>query len=160
MVPFEDVRPYTYQNHIPQLKKLMPQNGGRPGVTYLQCCIHNLRKAQDMTEKEGGPWGFISGGSKVYTIVGPRGAADMQLMCKGEPIPGGDPKSGVCECFVDGDVEELTGLRVNRLEEPEPKPRAYEDAETIKGLGTFAAMPEGEPVSENSTEKSEGDTEK
>jgi hypothetical protein len=155
MVPFEDVRPYTYQNHIPQLKELMPRTGGVPGVKYLQVVTG---KHERIAQDDG--WGDIVGGSRVYTIVGPRGAAHMRLMCKGRPIPGGDPNSGARECMVDAEVEELTGLRVNGLEEPEPKPRAYEDAETIKGLGTFAAMPEGEPVPENSTEKSEGDTEK
>jgi hypothetical protein len=120
MTPVEEIRPYTY-DHIPQLKELLPTTAGVPGVTYLQCCIQNQRKAQDTG------WGAISGGSRVYTIQGPKGLADMQLLCKGKPIPGGDIKSGARKCMVDAEVETLTGLWVNGPPEevtptPEPEP--------------------------------------
>ena len=107
----EEVRPYTY-DHIPQLRELMPTTGGIPGVTYLQVTVSNQRTAQD----DG--WGNISGGSRIYTIIGPKGPADMQLMCKGKPIPGGDTNSGSRKCMVDANVEGITGLFVNPPEEP------------------------------------------
>lgn len=140
-------RPYTY-DHIPQLPELMPSTAGRPGVEYLQCCVHHLREAQDVEEKDGGPWGHILGGSKVYTITGPKGSADMHLLCRGDPIPGGDPKSGVRNCVVDAAVEELTGHFIEGppKDEKSSKTKAYEDAETIEGLGTLVPQPEGKPV--------------
>ena len=116
----ETVRPYTY-DHIPQLGELMPSTGGIPGVLYLQCTVGNLRTAQDQG------WGGIVGGSRVYTIVGPTGSADMHLLCKGTPIPGGDPSSGARKCVVDAAVEELTGLYVNAP--PKPPQAAIDGAE-------------------------------
>jgi hypothetical protein len=107
----ETVRPFTF-DHIPQLRELMPTTGGIPGVTYLQCTLGNLRKAQDKG------WGGIVGGSKVYTVVGPKGSADLHLLCKGKPIPGGDIHSGARKCFVDDLVEDMTGLFIEPPEVP------------------------------------------
>lgn len=116
MLAIEPNRPYTYDGHIPQLRELMPTTGGVPGVTYLQVTVGNQRTAQDTG------WGDISGGSRVYTIVGPKGIADMRLMCKGKPIPGGDTMSGARKCVVDAKVEDLTGLLITKPKEPEPEP--------------------------------------
>ena len=110
---------YTYRDHIPQLRELMPKTGGVPGVKYLQCTLGNLKLAQD----DG--WGNIVGGSKVFTIVGPKGSADMHLLCKGEPLPGGDVHSGVRECVVDAKVEDLTGLWVSGPPEPVKVPEEH-----------------------------------
>ena len=121
---------YTY-NHIPQLRELMPKTSGVVGVEYLQCTSNNTKQAQN----EG--WGGIVGGSKIYTIVGPKGSADMHLLCKGEPIPGGDVNSGARHCVVDADVEGLTGLNVNLPEEPEPEPDPVSEtiAKAVKDTG-------------------------
>ena len=131
-----ETRPYTY-NHIPQLPELMPSTGGVVGVEYLQCTVGNLRAAQDVKEEDGGPWGGIIGGSKIYTIVGPEGSADMHLLCRGKPIPGGDVNSGARFCVVDGDVEQLTGLKVKPVEEPEPEtdPVSETIAKAVKDTG-------------------------
>ena len=151
MLPTEGVRPYTY-DFIPQLKDLMPTTAGVPGVTYLQVVTgKHERFAQD----DG--WGDISGGSRIYTITGPEGSADMRLMCKGAPIIGGDPKSGARECMVDAKVEELTGLHVNGLPKELPT--------TANTAGTHTLSPEGPVVeldnpAEKSTPKPKGDTEK
>ena len=108
---------YTYHGYIPQLTDLMPKTGGRSGVTYLQCTVGNLKLAQDAG------WGGIVGGSKIYTVIGPEGAANMHLLCKGEPILGVDVHSSACKCEVDTDVEEITGLQINPSEEAsEPDP--------------------------------------
>jgi hypothetical protein len=118
-------RPYTY-DHIPQLKELMPTTGGVPGVTYLQCTVENRRIAQDD--------GFFNdtATTEIYTIVGPNGTADMDLLCRGKPIPGGCTKSGARKCMVDARVEELTGLYVNgpppeEKSEPEKAPEKEDD---------------------------------
>lgn len=98
---------------------LLPATGGLPGVTYLQCALENLRRAQD----EG--WGEVSGGSHVYTIANPeRGAEiDMKLLCRGKPLWGRDLHSSRRECLVDQLVEERTGLRIDRAAAaPEAEP--------------------------------------
>lgn len=111
-----DGRDYIY-DHVPTLWELMPKTGGLPGVTYAQVCVQHLRAAQD----DG--WSKLSGGSKTYTIIGPKGEADMELVAKGDPIPGSDVYSGRRMCVVDKTVAKLTGLAPNGKGlafEPEP----------------------------------------
>lgn len=119
----EEHRALTW-HHIPSLRELLPKTGGIPGVTYLQCAVTNLRRAQD----EG--WGKMVGGSLVYTIVGPEGEVDCELYCKGQPITGQPSSSGARRCEVDLMIEEATGLQIQprlkaREEEP-PKPSKRE----------------------------------
>ena len=91
-------------NHVPNLKELLPNTGGIPGVQYAQVSTENLRKAQD----EG--WLKISGAQKLYTIIGPSGKVDCELYAKGKPIPGQGSGSGKRICWVDGVIYSKTGL--------------------------------------------------
>ena len=45
-----------------------------------------------------------------YTIAGPHGAIDMELMAKGRIIPGLAPNANVRRCFIDPEVWAVTGL--------------------------------------------------
>ena len=97
-------RPFVY-DHIPQLSELLPQFRGRPGFVYAQVTNQNLRRAQDES------WRKVEG-TVIYTIIGPKGEADMELMVRGGLIPGQSPDSGARLCVVDQTVEELTGLTI------------------------------------------------
>ena len=93
-------------NHIPDLRELLPKFRGRPGFEYLQCCLINLRRAQD----EG--WTEVDN-TVIYIVQGPKGEANMKLMGRGQPIPGQPHNSGARLCVCDKTVEDLTGLWIN-----------------------------------------------
>lgn len=100
-----DTRPFVF-HEIPQLRNLLPEYRGRPGLVYAQITNQNLRRAQD----EG--WKKVEG-TVVYTIVGPKGhEADMELMVRGGLISGQSPDSGARLCVVDKTVEDITGLKI------------------------------------------------
>jgi hypothetical protein len=106
-------RPRVY-DHIPQLWELMPNTRGLPGVEYAQCATANTRPAHDKGwEKTLGP-----GGRPLlpYTIEGPRGSVDCELLSTGEPIRGQDATSGARMCWVDNIVYEVTGFPNPALE--------------------------------------------
>ena len=112
---------YTY-TYVPTLRELMPGNAGLPGVTYGIIAVENQRPAQDAG------WGAVVNG-KVFTLKGPRGAADVILGCQGEPINGMSPNSGARKLLLDNTIYDKTGLWVGELPEgfapPEPeKPAA------------------------------------
>ncbi len=44
--PAQPSRPYVY-NHVPDLKQLLPNTAGQPGVEYFQVACANVRRAQD-----------------------------------------------------------------------------------------------------------------
>jgi len=99
-------------DHIPSIKELLPQFRGLPGFEYLQCCVNNLRRAQD----EG--WSEVEK-TVIYTIEGPKGAVDMKLLARGQRIPGQPHDSGARLCLCDTSVEPLTGLWINPHKHPE-----------------------------------------
>jgi hypothetical protein len=99
-----DIEPSSRQksyDHIPRLRELLP-NGGWPGVTYAQVCIHNLKAASDRTERPANLRPIR--GSSYYTIMGPNGTASMALVGCGQPIPGAAPEGGERLFFTDGEV--------------------------------------------------------
>lgn len=105
--PGQPFRPRQYIfDHVPGLRELLPQYRGLPGYEYLQCCVQNLRRAQD----EG--WVQVER-TVIYTVEGPLGQADMTLMARGKRIPGQPHDSGARLCLCDRTVEELTGVRIN-----------------------------------------------
>lgn len=105
--PGEPYQPLRYVfDHIPDLRELLPKFRGRPGFTYLQCCVVNLRRAQD----EG--WVEVDN-TVVYTVEGPKGTADLKLLCRGKLTPGQPCDSGARLCLADKMVEELTGVWIN-----------------------------------------------
>ena len=95
-------------DHIPHLRELL-QNGGWPGVTYVQVCVHNLKAAADRQERPSRLRPIR--GATYYSIQGPKGRADMALVGSGTPIPGASPDSGARLFFTDGEVEDRTGLQ-------------------------------------------------
>jgi hypothetical protein len=98
-------RKYVF-DHVPDLRELLPKWRGRPGFTYLQCVTSNLRRAQD----EG--WVEVDN-TVIYTIEGPKGSADLKLLCRGSLTPGQPHDSGARLCYCDKAVEQLTGIWVN-----------------------------------------------
>jgi hypothetical protein len=93
-------------DHWPSLGELLPKWQGIPGYTYFQCCVTNLRRAQD----EG--WVEVDN-TVIYTIEGPKGSVDLKLLCRGRRIPGQPHNSGARLCFADKTGEALTGLWIN-----------------------------------------------
>ena len=94
----------TTYSFVPTLRDLL-RTAGVPGVGYAQVCLHNLRavladKAADWAQ---------AGGVGVYTIKGPRGEAEVMLLCVGAPIKGQDPFSGARICWYDEDIGKATG---------------------------------------------------
>lgn len=100
----------VFQGFIPRLKHLLQQRRGIPGIHYYQVCTHNLRLAQDRGLRE-------VDNTLVYTITGPKGSVDVKLYCFGKPIPGQSHLSGRRRLFVDPDIEKLTGLPIQPIEE-------------------------------------------
>lgn len=88
-------------DHIPKLGpakpgdrrgSLLPQEGGRAGLTYLQAPLRYARQL------EAAGW-FPMFDACRYTIIGPKGHIDMELMAQGREIRG-VPASGVkCRCL-------------------------------------------------------------
>ncbi len=99
-------------DHIPSIKELLPQFRGLPGFEYLQCCVNNLRRAQD----EG--WSEVEK-TVIYTVEGPKGSVDMKLLARGHRIPGQPHDSGARLCLCDTSVQPLTGLWINPHKHPE-----------------------------------------
>lgn len=123
--------PYTYAE-IPNLKQLIPANRGRPGVTYLQVALPQLKQAQNQ--------GFTQiKNSQFYTIRGPKGAVECALFGEGRPIPGMHPGSGARVCIVDSTILELTGLpipeglRIVHIVKPDPKPEVHSSPKPTNG---------------------------
>lgn len=101
-------------DHIPSLRELLG-TGGSPGLEYAQICTHNLKRAEQDLKDQADPasgWRLLPQG-RTYTIVGPKGHADMCLMRRGKRIPGTDGTSGARKVFVDPDVLKLTGINPN-----------------------------------------------
>lgn len=97
--------PYTY-DHIPALRELLPTNGGRPGVTYLQVAHEHRPEVERLGYSQ-------IARTKLYHIVGPNGRITCALYGWGEPIPGADPLSGARICEVDAKLEWATGLQMD-----------------------------------------------
>jgi len=116
-------QPYKAQqfvfDHVPSLRELLPQFRGLPGFEYLQCCVQNLRRAQD----EG--WTEVER-TVIYTIEGEKGRVDMKLLARGKRIPGQPHDSGARLCICDKTVEEMTGVFINpHLHEDEPEEEIF-----------------------------------
>lgn len=124
----EDLLEFSY---VPELRDLLPKNRGLPGVIYAQVCVHHAKAAQDLG------WRMVHG-TGYYSIVGPRGRADMVLMCSGKPIRGAAPQAGARRLLADEDILKLTGLNPNpsqvqeKREQPkeEPPPTRTQPAKT------------------------------
>jgi hypothetical protein len=119
--------------YIPQLGPgvgtLMPNSGGRPGVTYAQVCTHNLVRAM----REG--WEQVKD-SEPYVVVGPSGEAAVMLLCSGKPIRGGRSASGACKCKIDREIYTLTGF-----EDPDACSKEEPDGTEKPRVGQNAARP-------------------
>ncbi len=129
--------PYTF-DHIPGIGELLPQFKGLPGYQYLQCTVQNQKRAQSES------WQPVNN-SVIYTIIGPRGQADMALMVRGKRIPGQAPNSGARLCFCDKSVQEITGLWINPHQHLE---EAGEESETERDLGPAAYTKESTEIAE------------
>ncbi len=135
-------RPFTF-THIPDLRELLPKFRGRPGFEYLQCCVANLRRAQD----EG--WTEVEGGY-IYTIEGPKGGANMKLLARGKPIPGAAYNAGARLCVCDKSVEGLTGVWIN--------PHLHEEELEVPDLATQGGPATPSRVEETTTPTPEPET--
>ena len=117
-------KPWMF-DHVPGLNELLTKQAGRPGLEYMQCTVVQKRRAQD----EG--WLPVEN-TAVYTIVGPKGAVDMELLARGKITPGQPHNSGARLCFCDKSVELLTGLWVNPNQHTTPPKEEKKDAEKPK----------------------------
>ncbi len=130
-------RPFTF-HEIPHLRHLLPECRGRPGFVYAQITNQNIRRAQD----EG--WKKVEG-SVVYTIIGPKGEVDMELMVRGGLIPGQSHDAGARLLVVDETVEKVTGLKIPVLwgkeESPDPTPSKETPNAAIPKNGPQAGKP-------------------
>lgn len=98
-------------DHVPALWELLP-NGGWPGITYAQVCVHNTANAVERSDEPAHLRPIR--GTDYFEIRGPRGTAQMALVGTGSPIPGANPDCGARLFFTDGEVERLTGLPVGK----------------------------------------------
>ena len=96
--------------HIPRLREILP-NGGWPGITYAQVCVHNLKNAADRSDPPG-RLREMKGGSIFYTIEGPKGSIEVALVGTGTLIPGASPDAGNRLFYTDGEIGLRTGLSV------------------------------------------------
>ena len=111
--PIEDNESFMFQT-IPSLKELLPSTAGIPGIQYAQICVNNMKRAQN----DG--WKRIQG-AKIYTVLGPDGRADMELLAQGKVISGQAYDSGARRCWIDPNVYTLTG-HSNPKEKPNGGP--------------------------------------
>lgn len=122
---------------IPNLKNLLPKLRGIPGFKYAQICTSNLWKAQDQG------WLEVDG-TAIYIIRGPKGDATMKLYTMGKRIPGQAHDSGARVCLVDKDVEAVTGLEINGVEDAAVK--EPERLQTEGASGDSGEAPDQEPI--------------
>lgn len=136
-------------DHVPALHELLP-NGGWPGVTYAQVCVHNVANA---TAREERPANLRPiEGTMYYEIYGPKGRAQMALVGTGRAIPGASPAAGARLFFTDGEVARLTGhpvefpiwLRVQPEEERGGEVQSAQAADQ-PGKGQGNPAPRGGP---------------
>jgi hypothetical protein len=137
LVKTEPGQPFKSQEfifpHVPSLRELLPQFRGLPGFEYLQCCVQNLRRAQD----EG--WTEVER-TVIYTIEGEKGRVDLKLLARGKRIPGQPHDSGARLCICDKTVEEVTGVYINpHLHETQEDPGPEEEPEVFTGGQSNAA---------------------
>lgn len=119
-------------DHVPKLHELIAY-GGWPGVVYAQVCVHNTANAAARTDTPDHLRPIR--GADFYSIVGPRGEAQMALVGTGSPIPGASPDAGARLFFTDGEVERLTGLPVGEY----PiwlRPQPQEEGDGGRGRGS------------------------
>jgi hypothetical protein len=97
--------------------------GGRPGVTYAYILSKNLNRAQ----KQG--WAMLHR-CPGFTVVGPKGQADMVIMGRDEPIEGASPESCANILLVDTEADNVTGLNGKEVIDPAP-PAPEPDPEPV-----------------------------
>jgi len=134
----QTVDDYTYVGIIPKLgpgkegdmyPSLLPIYGGQPGLEYLQCPVTNQKEWQSAG------WKSVRN-THVYTIKGPLGSVDCQLLVIGERLHTSDHQSNKRVLWLDPEIERITGLNhfngVEELPESEqPKPEGESvDAES------------------------------
>jgi hypothetical protein len=165
--------PFTY-DHIPKLGpayegdirgSLLPRRGGITGYTYLYCPLTKKRAA----ELDG--WKPLQNAA-TFTIVGPLGHIDVELMAQGTPIRGIKSSSNVRECFIDTLIWETTGLDKKTGFEPgylpeetlisEPPGPTPVDPEKQALQAEIAELRQKledlQPPTQNSVENSKGET--
>lgn len=100
-------------NHMPQLGgpgaaknrvSLMPKTGGQVGVTYAIVPASKVKNAHDIG------WRRPPRGAKPFTIRGPIGAVNCEVVQYGDPIPGIPTSSCRAYLLVDRAVWDKTGL--------------------------------------------------
>lgn len=93
-------------------KQILTQTGGVPGYSYAMVLTENAGEAW----RRG--WQRVQG-QPVYTFMGPKGQADFELWCFGEPIQGATSASGARQLLADPDIASRTGLVIPGTEEAE-----------------------------------------
>lgn len=138
-------------NHIPKLgpqmvaddhTSLLPLYGGIQGFTYYQCPLHYRRAAQD----DG--WLAIHG-NKIYTIRGPKGQIDCELLARGARIFSSDSMASRRKMVIHPDIGGVTGLSMKdgfALSAEEPATERTETSTRVTGVGTFSNMAKGTPI--------------
>lgn len=118
-------------NHIPRLgpeardrdgqptgtdlqASLLPGQGGIPGRIYLQVPVALCRQAELKQ------WKRLPDAAR-YTITGPDGSIDCELMYQGEPIPGAASTAGLRDLYIDSSIWHTTG----HDKPPAPQPIDY-----------------------------------
>jgi len=106
----------VFNNVIPQLgpahendpiPSLLPKYGGRPGVEYMLCPIAQLAT---VTRDPDVLWSPVDGFQEIWTIQGPGGSIDVQLLAAGIPIEGADQTGNKRRFTVHPDIPKATGL--------------------------------------------------
>ncbi len=96
-----DEKELTFDGY-PHLNDLL-SGSGVVGFDYYHVAVQNIRKAQNAGLS-------LVGGLPAYSVIGPKGTADVVLMCEGERISGANPLASVCNLSADEAIEEATGL--------------------------------------------------
>jgi hypothetical protein len=153
-------------DHIPKLGpakpgdrrgSLLPQEGGRPGLTYAQVPLRHVRQL----EAADPPW-FPMFDTCRYTIVGPKGSIDMELMAQGSIISGVPASAVKCPCFApitlicaETGLEPGTGFPpLNQpLTEEAPDAQEPQPQETDPGLEAGSLPGDSEPQDPTSEER-------
>ena len=133
----EENADFVFQT-VPSLLELIPSTGGNPGIIYAQIWVGSMKRAQN----EG--WKRIQG-AKVYTILGPDGRADMELLARGKAILGQDTSSGARRCYIDTEVYKLTGHTEPKKENPSGSTRTPKQSQHSQATAQPQVQATGNP---------------
>ena len=103
---YAEKEPYAF-DFVPELKDLLPETGGHPGLKYAVALLEHAPLFQNDPEMR---WSQDPNYPHVFKVTGPKGFIHLQLWRRGKIIQGASTQSGARECSYDKEIAVRTGL--------------------------------------------------